>query len=149
MIWLWVATAVVLDGIAGLGGAIVPERWLARHRVLMLGFATGTLLASGLGEVLPEAVARRGGWVLCWAATAVVVLAVVERLAARREHHRQSVTPVMKAPPMMALEPRTLELVRSHHRYLVERNHPGLATGLLFPSEADTRPIGNDQLNDV
>jgi hypothetical protein len=26
---------------------------------------------------------------------------------------------------------------------------PGLKTGLLFPSEAGTRPVGNDQLNDV
>jgi integrase len=25
----------------------------------------------------------------------------------------------------------------------------GLKTGLLFPSEAGTRPVGNDQLNDV
>lgn len=54
-----------------------------------------------------------------------------------------------KAPPMVALEPRTLELVRRHRRYLMQRNHPGLQTGLLFPSEAGTRPVGNDQLNDV
>jgi integrase len=54
-----------------------------------------------------------------------------------------------KAPPMVALEPRTLELVRRHRRYLMQRNHPGIATGLLFPSEAGTRPVGNDQLNDV
>jgi hypothetical protein len=45
-----------------------------------------------------------------------------------------------KAPPAMALEPWTLELVRRHQRYLMERNHPGLATGLVFPSEAGTRP---------
>jgi integrase len=54
-----------------------------------------------------------------------------------------------KAPPVMALEPRTLELVRWHRRYLKRRNHAGLKTGLLFPSEAGTRPVGNDQLNDV
>ena len=54
-----------------------------------------------------------------------------------------------KAPPVIALEPRTLELVRRHRQYLTRRNHPGLKTGLLFPSEAGTRPIGNDQLNDV
>jgi hypothetical protein len=54
-----------------------------------------------------------------------------------------------KAPAAMALEPRTLELVRAHHRQLLERNHRGLATGLVFPSEAGTRPIGNDQLNNV
>jgi integrase len=54
-----------------------------------------------------------------------------------------------KAPPVIALEPRTLELVRWHRRYLTRRNHPGLKTGLVFPSEAGTRPVGNDQLNDV
>jgi integrase len=54
-----------------------------------------------------------------------------------------------KAPPMVALEPRTLELVRRHRRYLMLRNHPGIKTALLFPSEAGTRPVGNDQLNDV
>ena len=45
-----------------------------------------------------------------------------------------------KAPPMVALEPRTLELVRRHRRYLTQRSHPGLKTGLLFPSEAGTAP---------
>ena len=54
-----------------------------------------------------------------------------------------------KAPPVIALEPRTLELVRRHRRYLTQRSHPGLKTGLVFPSEAGTRPVGNDQLNDV
>jgi hypothetical protein len=54
-----------------------------------------------------------------------------------------------KAPSMIALEPRTLDLVRRHRRYLTQRRHAGLKTGLLFPSEAGTRPVGNDQLNDV
>jgi hypothetical protein len=31
----------------------------------------------------------------------------------------------------------------------MQRNHPGIETGLLFPSEAGSRPVGNDQLNDV
>jgi hypothetical protein len=51
-----------------------------------------------------------------------------------------------KAPPVIALEPRTLELVRWHRRYLTRRNHPGIKTGLLFPSEAG-RPVGNDQID--
>jgi hypothetical protein len=50
---------------------------------------------------------------------------------------------------VIALEPRTLELVRRHRRYLTQRSHPGLKTGLVFPSEAGTRPVGTDQLNDV
>jgi hypothetical protein len=40
-------------------------------------------------------------------------------------------------------------LVSSGRSYLLQRNHPGIETGLLFPSEAGTRPVGNDQLNDV
>ena len=50
---------------------------------------------------------------------------------------------------MVALEPRTLELVRRHRRYLMQRNHPRIETGLLFPSEAGTRPVGNHQPDDV
>jgi len=40
-------------------------------------------------------------------------------------------------------------LVRRHWRYLTQRSHPGLKTWLVFPSEAGTRPVGNDQLNDL
>ena len=40
-------------------------------------------------------------------------------------------------------------MVRWHRRYLTRQKHPGIKTGLLFPSEAGTRPVGNDQLNDV
>lgn len=63
--------------------------------------------------------------------------------------NNSAVDPHKKAPPLAALEPRTLELIHRHRRFLTERNHPGLQTGLLFPSEAGTRPVGNDQLNDV
>jgi hypothetical protein len=58
MIWLWVAIAVALDGVVALASGLVPDRWLVRYRAPMLGFATGTLLASGLGSSCP-AVARR------------------------------------------------------------------------------------------
>jgi hypothetical protein len=43
----------------------------------------------------------------------------------------------------------TCNEICGHRRYLVERSHPGLATALLFPSEAGTRPVGKAQLNDV
>ena len=54
-----------------------------------------------------------------------------------------------KAPPMIALEPRTLALVRRQRRYLTQRSHRPQEPGLLFPSEAGTRPVGNDQVNAV
>lgn len=85
MIWLWVMLAVALDGAAGLAGAAIPERWLVRYRAPLLGFATGALLASGVGEVLPEAVARGGARVLIWAAVAAVVLGLAEATAHARK----------------------------------------------------------------
>jgi hypothetical protein len=38
-----------------------------------------------------------------------------------------------KAPPMVALEPRMLELVRRHRRYLMQRSHPGSRPGWCSP----------------
>jgi len=36
-----------------------------------------------------------------------------------------------------------VELVRRHRCPLMQRNHPGLKTGLVFPSKAGTRPFGS------
>lgn len=91
MIWLWVAIMIVLDGCAGLAGAAIPERWLERYRAPMLGFATGAVLASGVGDVLPDAVRRGGPGILVWAAVAAALLGVVELVARRR---RGPVTPI-------------------------------------------------------
>jgi hypothetical protein len=38
-----------------------------------------------------------------------------------------------KAPPVIALEAWTLELIRRHRRYLTQRSHPGMKTGFVFP----------------
>jgi zinc and cadmium transporter len=89
MIWLWVALVVALDGAAGLAGALLPERWLERYRAPMLGFAAGALLASGLGELLPDAVARRGPSVLVWSVAAIATLIAAEWATARRRRHRE------------------------------------------------------------
>jgi zinc and cadmium transporter len=83
--WLWVAAMVALDGVAGLSGAAIPEAWLARYRGAMLGFAAGALLASGVGEVLPQALGHGGLPVLGWAVAAMLALAAIERLARRHE----------------------------------------------------------------
>jgi hypothetical protein len=60
MIYLWIAIVLVLNGAAGLAGAVLPEAWLERYRTPMLALAAVTLLASGLLELLPEAMVRRG-----------------------------------------------------------------------------------------
>ena len=51
MLWIWVMSFVALDGLVGLAGGLIPERWLHRYQGPMLGFATGALLGSGLGEI--------------------------------------------------------------------------------------------------
>jgi integrase len=53
------------------------------------------------------------------------------------------------APPQIQLEPHTHELVREHRKRLMSEDHPGLKSGLLFPSASGDLPVGNDQLNDV
>lgn len=89
MTWLWVMIAVVFDGAVALVGGLLPERWLDRYQPAMLGFAAGTLLASGLGESLPRAISISGATALGWTIGAMLVLGVFERVSARREHHRK------------------------------------------------------------
>jgi zinc and cadmium transporter len=88
MTWLWVTLAVLLDGALVLVAGVLRDHWLDRYRGPMLGFATGTLLASGLGELLPEAVARDGSIALATIAGTMIALGIVERVSARGPHHR-------------------------------------------------------------
>lgn len=95
MIWLWIAIAVVLDGALALGCGLISDRWLERSRAPMLGFATGALLGTGLGEILPEAVARGGSSAVAWTACTMLALGAIEWVSARRSHHRdRPVVPV-------------------------------------------------------
>lgn len=75
MIWLWVAAAIALDGVVGLAGALVPERWLERYKTIMLGFATGALLASVGSDLLPEAWEAKGAHCIPWIVGATLVMA--------------------------------------------------------------------------
>jgi zinc and cadmium transporter len=84
MTWLWVAAMITLDGIVGLSGAAIPERWLESYRAPTLGFAAGALLASATADIFPEAIARGGIAILWCTAAVIVVLATTERIAARR-----------------------------------------------------------------
>ena len=55
--FVYIVLATLVDGCAGMTGALVPERWLARRRAAWVGFATGVLLGVTFLHVLPEAVA--------------------------------------------------------------------------------------------
>jgi len=42
-VWLLIFATLVLDGLAGLAGGLLSERWLARHQAGLIGFAAGDL----------------------------------------------------------------------------------------------------------
>lgn len=84
MIWPWVAVAIALDGAAGLAGALVPEKWLERYRMVLLGFATGALLASVGSDLLPDAWRAEGARSIAWIAGAMIVMAIGTHAFGRR-----------------------------------------------------------------
>lgn len=88
MIWLWIGLAVAADGAAALVCGLIPDRVLERYRPAMLGFAAGTLLASGLVELLPEAIEHTGPLAFVWAVATMLVLGAIELASARRSRHR-------------------------------------------------------------
>jgi zinc and cadmium transporter len=97
MTWLWVTAAIVIDGAAALVGGLMPDRWLTRHRPLMMGFAAGALLAAALLDMVPEAIESRGVLVLPWLLGSMAVLALVERLVRTRGHREHGHNPLPAA----------------------------------------------------
>src|SRR5258708_7013818 len=47
--------AVVLDGLVGLSGGLIPAAFLHRHITSFLAFAAGTLMGAAFLDLLPEA----------------------------------------------------------------------------------------------
>ncbi|RKH50665.1 ZIP family metal transporter [Corallococcus llansteffanensis] len=84
---LLVFIAVGLDGLAGLAGGVLSERWLQRHLPALVAFAAGTLLAAVFLEVLPEAVAALGDAAFTWALGSFVILALLEWALGHHHHH--------------------------------------------------------------
>ncbi|MCY1046346.1 ZIP family metal transporter [Corallococcus sp. bb12-1] len=85
---LLVFIAVGLDGVAGLAGGVLSERWLQRRLPALVAFAAGTLLCAVFLEVLPEAVATLGDSAFTWAFGSFVALALLEW--ALGHHHHQA-----------------------------------------------------------
>jgi len=91
--WLWVTAAVIVDGAAALVGGLLPDRWLTRHRPVLLGFASGALLAAALLDLLPDAYASRGAATLPWLFGAMLVLAGLEHILGSHEEGKHSASP--------------------------------------------------------
>jgi zinc and cadmium transporter len=82
--WLPIALTILADGLAGLSGGLLSERWLSRHHAALIGFAAGALVAAVFLDVLPEAVAIAGRGALTWAFVGFVAMALIEH---RLGHH--------------------------------------------------------------
>jgi zinc and cadmium transporter len=95
--WLWIAAAIVVDGLAALLGGLLPESWLLRRRAGLIGFAAGALLAAALLDILPEAIAVRGVEALWWTTGSFVGVALAE-WSLSAHVHRRSGTPRTVAP---------------------------------------------------
>jgi zinc and cadmium transporter len=91
VVWIWVAAFVVLDGAVALVGGLMPDRWLVRHRPVMLGFAVGALLSVAAVDIVPDALAEGGASVLPWLIAGIAVLAAFDFLFDTHGHHTHSI----------------------------------------------------------
>ncbi|MBN8229489.1 ZIP family metal transporter [Corallococcus macrosporus] len=87
---LLVFIAVGLDGLAGLAGGVLSERWLQRRLPALVAFAAGTLLSTVFLEVLPEAVEARGEAAFAWAFASFVALALMEWALGHHHHDAEA-----------------------------------------------------------
>ncbi|WP_126934701.1 ZIP family metal transporter [Corallococcus sp. AB018] len=87
---LLVFVAVGLDGLAGLAGGVLSERWLQRRLPALVAFAAGTLLSAVFLEVLPKAVEAKGDAAFAWAFASFVVLTFMEWALGHHHHDAEA-----------------------------------------------------------
>src|SRR5215831_7597179 len=83
---LFIFLALVADGLAGLSGGLLPERWLVRHQGASVGFAAGALLGAVFLDILPEAIHEFGLQALRWTLFGFMILTIVYWFVGH-EHH--------------------------------------------------------------
>ena len=84
---IYVTLAVVADGCAALVGGLLPERWLARNRGTLVGFASGVLLGTTFLDLLPEARAAASlETVVISVLASFAVMGAIEWAVGRRKH---------------------------------------------------------------
>jgi zinc and cadmium transporter len=88
-IWL----AVLADGLAGLTGGLLSERWLTRHLSALVAFAAGALLGAVFLDIFPEAVAATGPSAFRWAFASFLALAFLEWSLGPHHHDHSAHAP--------------------------------------------------------
>jgi zinc and cadmium transporter len=85
--WWFIFWTIILDGLAGLSGGLLSERWLIRHQAPLTGFAAGAILGAVFLDVLPESIEGLGTGALNWTFSSFVLLAIVEWLIGHHHHY--------------------------------------------------------------
>src|SRR5262249_44505321 len=84
---LWIVATIILDGLAGLSGGLLSERWLLRHQAALTGFAAGAILSAVFLDILPESIYALQPLALTWSFGGFVTLAVIEWIIGYHHHH--------------------------------------------------------------
>jgi len=84
---LWIFATIILDGLAGLSGGLLSERWLLRHQAALTGFAAGAILAAVFLDILPESIHEGKPTALTWSFSGFVALAVIEWIIGHHHHN--------------------------------------------------------------
>jgi zinc and cadmium transporter len=84
---LLIFTTIILDGLAGLSGGLLSERWLLRHQPALTGFAAGAILAAVFLDILPESVRDGGPSALTWSFGGFLSLSIIEWIIGHHHHH--------------------------------------------------------------
>ncbi|HYO54852.1 ZIP family metal transporter [Archangium sp.] len=88
-IWL----AVLADGLAGLTGGLLSERWLKQHLSTLVAFAAGALLGAVFLEVFPQAVEIAGLGAFHWALASFLALTFAEWFLGPHHHDHSAHAP--------------------------------------------------------
>src|SRR5207253_2061860 len=94
---------IILDGLAGLSGGLLSERWLIRHQAALTGFAAGAILAAVFLDILPESIREAGPNALTWSFGGFVVLAIIEWSVGQRHHHAHGDLVFPTLPPSLLI----------------------------------------------
>lgn len=96
--WVWIAGALVCNGLAGLAGGLLSDVWVGRHLPGLVSFAAGALIAAVFLDVLPEAVDSAGPVAWPCALGGYVALGLFEwAMGAGHVHEAEVRRPVLPA----------------------------------------------------
>ncbi len=93
--YVFILVALLANGLAGMAGALLSDRWLKKRQPMLIAFAAGALLAAAFLDLLPEAIETLDANALRWAFVGFLGVALVEwALGRHHAHEEQTRTPL-------------------------------------------------------